>query len=158
MTPTQFQHRILLPATDAFPYQDNPQSRALLFAIAGQESGWAHRLQEGGPARGFWQFELGGVNGVFENPRAASTLLQFCQDWAIEFTAEAIYEAIAFCDPLAYTCARLALWLDPAPLPAVGAAAAAWSYYVRVWRPGHPRPTDWAANYALALNPPAFEA
>lgn len=157
MTPTQFLHRILLPATDAFPLGDSPASRALLLAIAGQESGWTNRLQVVGPAHGFWQFELGtvasrgGVTGLTLHPAAGPLLKAFCDDWEIVYDASVIYQAITYCDPLAYACARLLLWTDPHPLPAVGAASDAWDYYIANWRPGEPRSETWAANYAAAI-------
>ena len=54
----------LLPAK-----MDSPQARAMLKAIALQESRFEHRKQIGGPARGFWQFEQGGgVRGVLNHP------------------------------------------------------------------------------------------
>ena len=157
MTPEQFMQRIMLPSIVAFPFHDSPQSRVLLLAIAGQESFWADRLQEGGgSARGFWQWEQGtaasrgGITGLVMHPVSAPILKQFCQDWELEFNIAAIYEAIAWCDPLAYACARLLLWLDPAPLPITGNKDSSYEYYLRNWRPGKPRPETWPARYAAA--------
>jgi hypothetical protein len=159
LTPLQFQHRILLPATDAFSYQDSFAARTLLMAIAGQESNWTWRKQQFGPARGFWQFEMsGGVVGVVSHPVSAPHLQQFCEDWELPFDATRIYEAIAWCDPLAYACARLLLLTDPRPLPEPGQIAASWDYYQRNWRPGAPRREIWDSRYAAALNPTTMEA
>ena len=48
--------------------------------------------------------------------------------------------------------ARLLLWTDPAPLPALGAAVRAWAYYRRNWRPGKPHPETWPEMYQNALS------
>jgi hypothetical protein len=152
MTPQEFHTRILLPAIAVFPFKDSAESRALLLAIAGQESFWTDRLQEaGGPARGFWQFEMGGaVKGVYNHPASAPILKQFCKDWEIEFNIAAIYEAIAWCDALAYACARLLLWTDREPLPVIGQINASWVYYIRNWNPGKPIQITWPARYVSA--------
>ena len=41
---------------------------AMLFASGMQEDRLDARRQIGGPARGFWQFELGGIAGVLSHP------------------------------------------------------------------------------------------
>ena len=59
--------RYTLPSAFALlpPAMDTPDARVLLLAIGLQESKFSHRLQIGGPARGYWQFEQGGgVRGV----------------------------------------------------------------------------------------------
>src|SRR5690606_12018619 len=58
----------LLPEPDS-----SREARAMLLAIALQESRFMHRRQIGGPARGYWQFEVGGVRGVMTH-RHTSTL------------------------------------------------------------------------------------
>ncbi len=52
---------------------------------------------------------------------------------------------------LACAFARLLLFTDPRPLPALGNPQAAWDYYVRNWRPGKPHRDTWDALYAKAL-------
>ena len=47
--------------------------------------------------------------------------------------------------------ARLLLWTDPRPLPAIGDVKAAWQYYLRNWRPGKPHEKTWAPLYAEAM-------
>jgi hypothetical protein len=153
MTPAEFQLRILVPAAARFPYRDSPEARALLTAIAGQESGWADRIQQGGTARGWWQCEKdGAVLGVLTHPDAGRLLKGLCVVLAVPANLDMVYEAIAWCDPLAYALARLLLWTDPQPLPAIGDQAGAWSYYERLWRPGRPRPDSWPDRYAAALS------
>lgn len=44
---------------------DSAAARCQMLAIGLQESRLQHRRQNGGPARGFWQFEKGGgVKGI----------------------------------------------------------------------------------------------
>lgn len=131
------------------------QARVLVIAIAGQESGWSARRQNGGPARSYWQFEQGG--GVAGLVRVAPVLLSnVCASLDIPFSyltqnSAAVFEAMAWNDTLACCMARLLLWTDPRPLPDVGQQDAAWDYYVRNWRPGAPRPDAWPARYGTAL-------
>ena len=153
MTPAEFSARILAPAAAAFPFHDAPASRALLLAIAGQESGWTDRLQEPTPfARGFWQMERGGgVLGVMEHPASREIIATFCESLEIPPDLDPVYEAIAWNDTLAYAFARLLLWTDPAPLPAAGDVAGSLAVYRRLWRPGRPDDTRWTTRYAEAL-------
>ncbi len=51
-------------------------------------------------------------------------------------TDAAIWNAIEHCDVLAAGLARLLLYSDPHPLPALGDAEGAWALYLRTWRPG----------------------
>ncbi len=155
MTPAAFFNLVLSPASQrfgamGFQVVNNQASRILLMAIAGIESDWSDRLQIGGPARSYWQCEAeGAVADVYANADTQQWVVDTCNLWDIETDAGAVYEAIAFHDPLAYTVARLALWLDPAPLPT--GADACWAYYLRNWRPGKPRPNAWPVVYAQAL-------
>ena len=157
MTPATFYNLVLAPASQrfgamGFQVANSQASRVLLMAIAGIESAWSDRIQlPAGPARGYWQCEAeGAVADVYANADTQAWLVEVCHTWDIDDDAGSVFEAIAYHDPLAYAVARFALWLDPAPLPAIGADAA-WSYYLRNWRPGKPRPDAWAAVYAQAL-------
>lgn len=47
--------------------------------------------------------------------------------------------------------ARGIMRLDPRPLPAVGDRPGGWAFYRGCWRPGKPRPKEWPAAYAAAL-------
>jgi hypothetical protein len=131
-----------IPATDG--------ARVLVTAIAGQESRWTVRRQIGGPARSYWQFELGGgVAGLFRRvPRQLGAVCAACD---VTSDAGTVFEAMAWHDMLACAMARLLLWCDPAPLPACGDRDGAWDCYLRTWRPGLPRPESWAGVYDQAL-------
>lgn len=48
----------------------------------------------------------------------------------------AIWSAIERNDVLAAGLARLLLYTDPRPLPALGDAESVWALYLRTWRPG----------------------
>ncbi|SFB58837.1 hypothetical protein [Azotobacter beijerinckii] len=122
-----------------------------LLAIGLQESGFIHRRQIGGPARGFWQFELGGVRGVLLHPQSRPHALAVCEARGIDPIESAVYAELEHDDVLAAAFARLLLWTDPARLPAVGEVGAAWDLYLRTWRPGKPRRDSWDALYAQAM-------
>lgn len=125
------------------------EARVLLMAIAGQESDWAARLQHGGPARSFWQFEQGGgVAGVMGS--TPTQLQAVCSYLIIPYASASIFEAMAWNDTLAACMARLLLWTDPAALPAVGDVQGGWEYYLRNWRPGTPHREVWDTRYATA--------
>lgn len=129
----------------------SPEATVLLLAIGLQESGFATRTQRGGPARGFWQFEQrGGVKGVLNHAASRLTVRSVCLHRAVAPTESDVYMAIGHDDMLACAVARLLLWTDPAKLPAIGDAPAAWAMYERNWRPGKPHPDAWGEHYALA--------
>lgn len=153
MTPPQFYSLVLLPSCGLAPLSMNTQqSRLMLMAAAGQESGWTNRMQIGGPARGLWQFDMTAVLDLQAHPVCGPLVLAACAMWDVPSDPATIYEAIAWHDPLACHMARLLLWADPAPLPAVGDAAGAYACYTRVWRPGVERPAAWALVYAQATS------
>ncbi|MFC0669487.1 Arm DNA-binding domain-containing protein [Azotobacter chroococcum] len=70
---------------------------------------------------------------------------------------QAVYAALEHDDILAAAFARLLLWTDPAPLPAVGEVAKSWDLYVRTWRPGKPHRNRWDVCYAQAMDALAGE-
>lgn len=150
----------ITPALQLLPAAlDTPQARVMLLAIGLQESQLTHRRQlGGGPARGLWQFERGsqarggGVWGVVLHDASRYWLAQLCAARGCLFTADAIYARIEQDDVLAAGLARLLLFCDRAPLPALGATSAAWQLYAkRTWCPGRPRPDEWPENYRRAL-------
>lgn len=132
------------------------KARVPLLAIAGQEGGYVHRVQTGnGLAHGLWQFERGGgVTGVLTHPASKDWAIAVCKTldvvpnppnaWGFMATAKGDSMALAF--------ARLLLWTDPHPLPAIGDVEGTWQYYLRNWRPGKPRRDDWTTNYTLATD------
>lgn len=147
------------PAMDLLPGKLNsPQARVLLLAIGLQESRFEHRRQMGnGPARGFWQFELGtraskgGVWGVYLHAASAGLLRQLCVARGVAHTPADIWRAIEHDDVLAAGLARLLLLTDAPPLPAVGDADEAWRLYrYRCWRPGKPHKDTWARFHEQA--------
>jgi len=142
----------MLPST-----MDSPEARVLLLAIGLQETGFETRYQVTngggvGPARSFWQFELGGAaKGVCRHPASRAHMKRLCEATGCEFTPAALWRAIASDDVLAAGAARLLLLTDPRPLPKLGDVAKAWDYYERNWKPGKPHPEKWPLLYQRAL-------
>jgi hypothetical protein len=131
---------------------DTPEAEVMLLAIGLQESGFQTRQQIGGPARSFWQFEKGGgVRGVLSCADTKTYAQMVCTHRGIPPTMDAVYARMLDDDLLGCSFARLLLYSDPTALPSIGDAQGAWNYYLRNWRPGKPRPDDWADNYAQAI-------
>lgn len=156
MTPSAFYSEIMAPAArmlaNLSPYLDSPQARCIMLAIAGQESAWDERRQvPGGEARGFWQCEADGMlSGVMFGPQRA-VLTNVCKLYSVPTDPDSLFEALAWNDPLAYTVARLGLWMDRPPLPAIGGQDVAYQTYLRVWRPGKPSADRWKVVYLQAV-------
>lgn len=154
MNAQTFDRNILAPALSHlhilrphFSKWSTPDARRMLLAIAGQESGWTHRTQIGGPARGFWQFEEGGgVKGVLTHRATAFTAAEVGRLLGV-LTRDA-HSALAWNDTLAAGFARLLLWTHPQPLPTTQDAA--WVYYLSLWRPGKPNPVLWPLAWDVA--------
>lgn len=126
----------------------SPEAIVMLLAIGLQESQLKHRRQINGPARGLWQFERGGgVKGVFGHQLTARYAHATCMLRSVSPDIASVYATLEFDDVLACAFARLLLYSDPAPLPAIGDASGAWSYYQRNWRPGRPHPETWETYY-----------
>ena len=150
--------RAVDPALALLPARmDSPAARVMLLAIGLQESRFEHRRQIGGPARGFWQFEKGsrasrgGVWGVFLLVASKDHLAALCKARSVACDPDAIYAALEYDDVLAAGVARLLLWADPKVLPAIGDGEAAWSLYLRTWRPGKPHPQTWPDFYCQVV-------
>lgn len=126
---------------------------AILLAIALQESGLRARHQYGGgPAHGFWQFELIGVRGVLEHPATRDPAARLCQALLFRPDPLEVYGALEFADVLAAGLARLALWRLPYALPELEAdPEESWAQYVEAWAPGRPHPERWNANWQTAV-------
>ena len=142
---------------------DSPAARAMLIAIALQESRLAHRwqvLQGGGkgPARGLLQFEQGtmasrgGVWGVYLHKTSASLLAHVCHARGVALEPGAIWRALETDDVLAVAVARLLLLTDPYPLPELADPRGAWNLYMRTWRPGRPHPSTWNDFHKVAVS------
>lgn len=146
----------------AWPMLSPPMKTAtvlvLLAAIALQESRLIYRRQKNnGPARGLWQFELGteesrgGVYGIYLHAASRNYLRLACIDLGVAFNPYAIWDALETNDTLAFVCARLLLWTDPAPLPGVDDVSGSWDAYLRIWRPGSPRKRTWRSLHDQAV-------
>lgn len=129
---------------------DTHAARAMLTAIGMQESRLRHRRQANGPARGFWQFEAGGVRGVLEHRESRPHLAPILAAMQYDQEVTTSYAAIEHNDVLACVYARLLLWTHRAALPARGERAPAWQYYLSLWRPGKPHPETWDAFFDRA--------
>jgi hypothetical protein len=169
--------RAVVPALTLLgKHMDSPAARVMLLAIGMQESRFEHRYQvvggrqaaiaalhgeiAKGPARGFWQFEKGGVRGVWRHHASAESLRLLCQARDCPFDPVPIWEQIELDDVLAAGVARLLLYTDPFPLPRPEQSDVAWLYYTRNWRPGKPHPKTWPDCHARAVEevfpPPAM--
>lgn len=135
------------------PKMDSHWARVNLAAIGFQESdGFQTRYQyNNGPARGYWQFELGGgVKGVMTHKASASLARKVCHARGIPFVRATAWAALATDDVLAAAFARLLIYTDPFPVP--DNAEDAWEMYAnRCWRPGKPHPDKWAESWAFGL-------
>ncbi|QMV65198.1 hypothetical protein VUJ49_09135 [Pseudomonas berkeleyensis] len=153
MTLSEIRDQAITPALALLPPAMGSKAAVVsLLANGLQESRFTHRRQIGGPARGFWQFEKGGgVRGVLRHTATAGHARVLCEARGVPATEDAVYAALEHDDVLAAGFARLLLWSDPRPLPALGEVAAAWDLYIRTWRPGKPHRRTWAALYAQAL-------
>ena len=128
---------------------DSEDARVMLLAIGLQESRFDHRVQIGGPARGFWQFEKGGgIRGVLGHHATKYHAMSACRHLRYFDADDEAYNAIAHNDVLACVFARLLLWSLPQPLPT--SSDDGWDQYLAAWRPGKPHPETWAAFYAQA--------
>ncbi|MDM0024063.1 hypothetical protein [Variovorax saccharolyticus] len=129
---------------------DTPRARLMLLAIGRQESRFRYRRQTGnGPARGFWQFEQGGgVKGVMTHSATRGHAHRVCAERGVMWGRPNVWAALESDDLLAVCFARLLLFSDPKPLPAVGDYDAAWTLYAdRTWRPGKPHRETWNGYY-----------
>lgn len=132
------------------PRMDSPQALVQMLTTASQESKLQARRQliavvrDGrkvivpeGPAKGFWQNERGGgVAGTMRHPASKDYLQFLCQQRNVDFTSQAIWDAIETDDILAAGQSRLLYWTDPKPMPQIGDVEGAWQLYLRTWRPG----------------------
>lgn len=145
MTPNHLLITGIHPALELLPAKMN-SGHHMLVAIAAQESGLRARRQEPqGPARGWWQFEQIGIDGVEKHPATAeySEVVRL----ALGIERKEVYRAIQYNDVLAAAYARLLLWRHPAPLP--DDMVPAWDYYISLWKPGKPHAERWATSWRV---------
>jgi hypothetical protein len=154
----QFHHRYTLPAAlSLLPgAMDTRSARAMLLAIALQESRFKYRYQvldhgRKGAARGFWQFEVGGgVTGVLTHSATRPVIERVLAELRYVPAASACYDAMEHHDVLACAFARLLLFTVPGHLPEQGQADKAWHQYLAGWRPGKPHRETWDEFFDLA--------
>lgn len=132
------------------PQMSSLRARAMLLAIGMQESRLVHRKQIGGPARGLWQFERGGVAGVLRHPATQAHAATLCWRCGNAGTTAAVYHQLEHDDVLAAGFARLLLWTLPGALPVRGQAEEGWRQYIAAWRPGKPHRHTWDEFYEEA--------
>lgn len=135
---------------------DSPEARAILIAIALQESALRYRRQVGGPALGLLQWELPQVGLVLRHPVVgplARNVLKALVYEPGDPPHERIHAALEHHDILTCAFSRLLLWPDAAPLPKRDDVQGSLATYLRVWRPGRPHPEKWPANWAAAWLP-----
>ena len=130
------------------PNMRSIEAEAMLLAIGGQESGWRHREQIRGPARGWWQFERNGVIGV-QNHRFTKEPAEKLTK-RLNYKPGEVHDAIKHNDMLATCFARLLLWTVPESLPKQTEIDKAWEQYKWAWRPGKPHPERWEENWKAA--------
>jgi hypothetical protein len=153
----------LVPAClSLFPEKYNtPEARAMLIAIALQESDLEHRQQLignhrnwweslNGPATSYWQFEKIGIRGVLEHRKTGPLAREVLEKLGYPEDVNTIHKAIAHNDILAVCIARLALYRLPQPLPQRDQSEMGWNQYVEAWRPGKPKRERWAERFELA--------
>ncbi len=132
-------NKVVIPGLKLLPEKmDTPEARVMLLTIGMQESRFLHRKQINGPARGFFQFEEGGgVRGVLKHPSTKRIIQDVI--FKLGIPAEECYNCLAEDDDLAAAFARLLLYTDPKPLPALNSdPSESWDYYLRNWKPGKP--------------------
>lgn len=167
MTLDEITTRGIDPALRLLPCRmDSPEARVLLLAIGLQESDFRDRQQlvtvtrgghrvtvPEGPAKSFWQGEVTGGMCFYvpRHPATKDLAAYLCQARQVAFEPRAIWNAIENDDVLAAGLARLLLYSDAKPLPALGKRATAWTYYERNWKPGKPNPQKWPLCYERAM-------
>lgn len=154
------------PAYKLLPAQlRSDRATVLLLAIGQQESRFEHAYQvvagnpdAKGPARGYWQFELGtadsrgGVWGVYLHEKTGALLEDLCKSRKVPFAPSQIWRALETDHVLAAGVARLMLLTDAKPLPPLNNPEAAWQCYAkRTWHPGKPHRETWDGYYANAM-------
>lgn len=149
-------HQFVIPAAyDLLPEKmASERATAMILAIGLQESGFTYRKQlNGGPAHGFFMFELGGISGVLRHHAsreyADAALRALCYGH-LGSRIESCYSIIEHHDTLATVFARLLLWTLPDELPAADEPERAWAQYVAGWRPGRPRAEAWIGHFTRA--------
>lgn len=125
-------------------------ARQMMFAICYQESDLAHRRQQpSGPARGYAQFELGGMLGIMRHPATSRYFAQVATELdLVNLEPGQLHAAMEHDDVWCMACTRLNLWWYLEPLATNQAVG--WSQYLNIWRPGKAKPEKWASSWSRA--------
>ena len=164
MTPEFLLNTAIIPAMDMMLSSelDTRTARAMLIAIALQESGLRARRQmldagkpwwesRPGAANGLWMFERdGGVRGVMRHPAASAIVLPVIDALLYPRDPYAVHEALIHNDVLACVLARALLYSVPDALPGPDEHGNGWAQYLSAWRPGKAHKESWARNYEIA--------
>jgi len=126
------------------------ESKAMLMAIGMQESKFEHRKQINGPAMGFWQFELTGIQGVLRHQQSRDPIRKVLKAMGYSDVAMTSYHAIEHNDILACAYARCLLWTVAGKLPGPSDHKVAWDQYLFAWRPGKPHSRTWRTYFDLS--------
>lgn len=115
-----------------------------LLTIGLEESNLEHRWQVVnprqpnimGPARSFWQFEVGGLRGVFNHRASGAHARNVAREYGVKTEAQEVHEVmhLAKFDGLSAAMARLLCWTDPKAVPKTAQEAV--DRYLWLWRPG----------------------
>lgn len=156
MTP-DLMESVMDAAFDLLPSKMNSHdARRFLFAIGFYESKMKFRRQlPKGPARGYWQFETGGVwdarnkRGVKSHARRILKAL----DYDPTLTDGKVKLLLEHNDVLAVCFARLLMWTIPKRLPKTLEEELAYQQYLSAWRPRGRDRKRWARawNYAVVV-------
>jgi hypothetical protein len=163
MTPELLLKTAIIPALSLLdPKLDAPAARAMLIAIALQETGLRARRQmldagkpwwesRPGAANGLWMFERdGGGRGVMRHPAASAIVLPVVDALLYPRDPYAVHEALIHNDVLACVLARALLYSTPDAMPRPNEVDKGWEIYLKAWRPGKARPEPWPENYRIA--------
>lgn len=154
-----FAQNALVPALRMLPgWMDTQEARAQILAICLQESDLRYRKQVGGPAKGYAQFETGGIQAVLHHAtvgpvaKLAMERLDYYGTGLLDGLVVVAYTAVEHNDILTCVFARLLLSADPQALPKKTEPQKGWEQYLRSWRPGKPHPEKWPACFSRAWN------
>lgn len=151
MTIAHFRAWALRPALSLLPAaMTSPEAEAFVLAACLQESRLIARRQLGGPARGYAQWELGGVSGVLRHERTSAHAEALCEALDVPPIASSIHAAMEYQDVLCAGFARLLVWTAPWALPKAPEVSKAWDQYLWLWRPGKPKPATWPEQWERA--------
>lgn len=151
MTPDLYLRFAIDPALWLLPAaMRSVEARALVLAIALQESKLIARRQIGGPARGYPQFEVAGVSGVLRHEHSRAHAERLCEVLDVPPLVGSVHAALEYQDVLAAGFSRLLLWTLPSALPREGQPELGYRQYLDAWRPGKPRPATWPEHWVTA--------